>query len=339
MPHPNQYPGQASLVYRQDSTGRFVDETEKLGLFNPDSKCMGLTVFDYDDDGDLDIFQANDHQMNYLFRNDGGGIYTEVAADAGVGGNDEGKPTGSMHGTIGDVDGDGRVDLLVVDLEHGALYRNRGNGAFEDMTRASGISQLMLGKGAWAAALFDYDNDGDLDLFSANGSGEEYILHPPLLLSNDGTGRFTNNGPDLADYFEGVRSGRGAAVWDYDNDGDLDLIVSHVDLEATPILLRNEVGNRNHWLGLDLVGSQGPASAIGATVTVTTASRTRVAINQWATAYLSHNDPRMHFGLGEDDHVDRLEIRWPDGQTEVYQDLAADRYLTIVQGKGLGKSR
>jgi hypothetical protein len=249
--------------------------------------------------------------------------------------NDRGMPTGSMHGTLGDVDGDGQIDLFVTDLRHGALYRNLGGGMFDDITERSGVAEALRGKGAWGAALFDYDNDGDLDLFSANGAAEELVLQLPLLLANDGGGRFRNAGPELGDYFRTPRSGRGAAVWDYDNDGDLDIAVSHVDLRATAVLLRNQGGNRNHWLGLTLVGSGGPAAAIGASVRVTTASRTQVKVNQWATSYLSYNDPRMLFGLGADTRVERLEILWPSGERQILEDIAADRYVTLVQGVGI----
>jgi hypothetical protein len=330
MPHPSEYAGQASMLYRQDATGRFTDVTRDLGLSYPDSKCMGLTVFDYDDDGDLDLFQGNDHQLNFLFRNDGG-RFSEVATGAGIAVNDQGLPTGSMHGTIGDVDGDGLIDLLVSDLRHGALYRNRGDGTFEDITERSGVATAFLGRGEWAAALFDYDNDGDLDIFSANGTAEELVLQLPLLLENDGTGRFSDVGRNAAEYFRTRRSGRAAAVWDFDDDGDLDIIVSHVDLMATPALLRNDGGNRNHWLGLSLVGSGGPASAIGAKVTIRTTTGTQVRINQWATSYLSYNDPRMHFGLGTDSVLWQLEVRWPDGSIDVRENVPTDDYLIIVQ--------
>lgn len=334
MPHPSEYKGQASMLYEQQPDGKFVDVTRKNNLFYPDSKCMGLTVFDYDEDGDMDIFQANDHQLNFLFRNDEG-IYKEVGVASGVAANSKGNPTGSMHGSIGDIDGDGLIDILVTDLEYGALYRNIGKGVFVDITETSGIAGPMAGKGSWGAALLDYDNDGDLDIFAANGTAEELILQVPLLLENDGKGHFKNTGQERGAYFSTRRSGRGSAIWDYDNDGDLDIVVSHVDLQATPALLRNDGGNSNHWLGLTLIGKDGPVSAIGAKVTVTAGGRKQVMVNQWATSYLSNNDPRLHIGLGQQKQVDQLEIRWSDGKTEVYSNIAADRYINLVQGKGI----
>ena len=146
---------------------------------------------------------------------------------------------------------------------------------------------------------------------------------------------FENVGPQRSPYFRQKRSARGAAVWDYDNDGDLDIIVSHIDLRGTAALLRNDGGNRNHWLGVTLVGKDGPATAIGAKVTVKTGDRTQVKVNQWAASYLSYSDPRIHFGLGSHETVERLEVRWSDGRVEVYQNVPADRYLTLVQGKGM----
>ncbi len=334
MPHPSEYQGQASLLYQQNADGTFTDVTQKMGMYFPQSKCMGLTLFDYDDDVDLDLFQGNDHQKNFLFRNRGDGTYEDVAETAGVVVNDEGHPTGSMHGSIGDVDGDGLIDLLVVDLRYGALYRNTGSGLFEDITAASGVKTVLQGKGAWAAAIFDYDNDGDLDIFSANGMADLLVDQDQVLMENDGRGHFHDVGPQRSPYFRQKRSARGAAVWDYDNDGDLDVIVSHIDLRGTAALLRNDGGNRQHWLGLTLVGRLGPATALGAKVTVKTGGRTQVAVNQWATSYLSYNDPRMHFGLADKSVVDQLEVRWNDGRVEVYTDVPADRYLTLVQGKG-----
>lgn len=334
MPHPSEYRGQASMLYEQQANSTFADVTRKSNLHYPDSKCMGLTVFDYDDDGDLDIFQANDHQLNFLFRNDQG-VYREVGVESGVAANSQGKGSGSMHGSIGDVDGDGLIDILVVDLEYGALYRNLGNGFFEDITESSGISGPLAGKGAWAAALFDYDNDGDLDIFSADGTAEELILQYPLLLENDGKGHFRNTGQERGSYFKTKRSGRGAAVWDYDDDGDLDIIVSHVDLQATATLLRNEGGNNNHWLGITLNGKNGPASAIGAKVTVQSGGIKQVLVNQWATSYLSNNDPRIHIGLGQQKLIDQMTITWSDGTRETYHNIRVDRYLTITQGKGI----
>ena len=337
MPSPAEYKGQASMLYEQQPNGKFVDVTKKNNMYYPDSKCMGLTVFDYDNDGDLDIFQANDHHYNFLFRNDNG-IYKEVAIASGVAANNNGVGTGSMHPTIGDIDGDGLIDVLVSDLDHGALYRNVGNGIFVDVTSSSGIAYEMAGKGSWGAAFIDYDNDGDLDIVATNGTAEELIPQYPLLLENDGKGHFKNVGQQHGSYFSTKRSGRGLAVWDFDNDGNMDIIISHLDNQGIPALLKNEGGNGNQWLGLTLKGKNGPASTIGAKVIVTSGDKKQVLINQWATGYLSNSDPRIHIGLGKQNQIDQLEINWSDGKKEVYKNIASNRYITILQGKGIIKN-
>lgn len=334
MPQPSEYKGQASMLYEQQPDGRFRDVTQKNHLWYPDSKCMGLTVYDYDDDGDIDIFQANDHQLNFMFRNDNG-VYKEVGVEIGVAANSKGEGTGSMHGTIGDIDGDGLTDIFVSDLDYGALYKNMGNGLFKDITVESGLAGILAGKDSWGAVLFDYDNDGKLDLFVANGTAEELILQYPLLLENDGKGHFKNVGMQHGSYFSEKRSGRGVAVWDFDNDGDLDLIINHVDLKAAPTLLMNDGGNRNNWIGITLKGKNGWASAVAAKVVVTAGGKSQVLVNQFATGYLSNSDPRLHAGLGQAKHIDKIEIHWTDGQNEVYRDIEPDRYITIAEGKGI----
>ncbi|MBA4410097.1 MAG: CRTAC1 family protein [Odoribacter sp.] len=335
MPSPTEYKGQASFLYEQQSNGKFIDVTQKNNLFYPDSKCMGLTVLDTDDDGDLDIFQANDHQLNFLFRNDKG-VYNEVGIASGVAANSKGRVTGSMHPTIGDVDGDGLIDILVTDLDYGALYKNMGQGIYADITENSGAAAAMEGKGSWGAALFDYDNDGDLDLIAANGTAEELILQYPVLLENNGKGHFRNVGKDRGAYFTTKKSGRGLAICDFDNDGNLDVIVSHVDNKpVAPALLRNEGGNGNHWLGLTLKGKNGPASAISAKVTITAGGKKQVHVNQWATSYLSNNEPRLHIGLGQQKQIDQVEINWSDGKKEIFKNIGCDKYLTILQGTGI----
>jgi len=323
-------------LYEQQPDGSFMEVTKKAGLYYPDSKCMGLTVVDYDHDGDLDIFQANDHHYNFLFRNDKG-IYTEVGVASGVAANSKGQETGSMHATLGDVDGDGLIDIFVSDLKYGALYRNMGNGLFDDITEKSGIAAAMAGKGGWGAAFFDFDNDGDLDLITANGTAEELILQYPLLMENDGSANFTDVGKEHGPYFSKKRSGRGLVVWDYDNDGDLDVSISHVDLMASTSLLRNDGGNTNNWLGLSLKGKLGLASGIGAVITVTSGNKKQVLVNQWTNGYLSNKDSRVHIGLGSNETIEALKINWPDGEEEIFKKVPVNSYIEIYKGKGIQK--
>lgn len=332
MPHPTEYKGQASIFYEQQPDGTFLDITKEKGLYYPDSKCMGLTVFDFDDDGDPDIFQANDHHFNYMFSNQGT-TFRETATEIGVAANSHGSGTGSMHASIADIDGDGLIDMLVTDLEYGALYKNTGNGIFRDITGPSGVAEALAGKGGWGSALFDYDNDGDPDIITANGTAEELFLQYPLLMENDGKGNFRDCGKESGRYFSEKRSGRGLAVWDYDNDGDLDISLSHVDKKATSVLLRNDGGNKNHWLGLTLKGKNGQGSAIAARVTVTYGGKDHVFVNQWSTSYLSNNDPRLHIGLGDYDTVDRIRIDWTGGGAQIIRNIKADRYIVISEEK------
>jgi len=245
--------------------------------------------------------------------------------------NNDGLPDLYMlNGTY--VEGISDADGKVFKNTGNKLYKNNGNGTFTEVSREAGVDDRNWGM---AAGAIDYDNDGDLDIFSANGTAEELILQPPLLLENDGKGHFKNTGPELCDYFSTKRSGRTMAVWDYDNDGDMDIIVSHIDLQATATLLRNDGANPNHWLGLKLTGENGPASAIGARITVTIGNKKRVYINQWSTSYLSNNDSRVHIGLGQHKHIDRIEIFWSDGRKETYNNPPVDCYLTIEQGTGI----
>ncbi len=336
MPHPGDYQGQATLLYQQNSNGTFSEVTDKSGLWYPQSKCMGLTIFDVDEDHDLDIFQSNDHQPNFLFQNDNNN-FQEIGVLAGVAVNSEGTATGSMHATLGDVNGDGRVDILVTDLKYGSLYQNTGLGVFKDITTSSGIANHFKGKGGWAAMMCDFDNDGDLDIFSANGTAEELVTQPPLLLENNGNSRFTNSPERWGKYFAGKYSGRGAAAFDFDNDGDLDIIVSHVEPDSRATLLRNNTNQNSHWVGLVLLSPADGSTTIGAKITIYSGDLELTRINQPATGYLSYSDPRIHFGLGKHGRVDKIRIEWADGSEENIVNIASDRYLTVKKGEGVVK--
>ncbi len=331
MPSPAEYRGQASILYRRGPDGRFVDVTRAAGLHYPESKAMGLTAFDCDGDGRLDLFQANDHQPNFLFRNLGRGRFEEIAAAAGVAVNLDGVGTGHMHGALGDVDGDGRLDILVTDLSYQSLYRATGPCQYEDITARSGIKALMNGAESWGAGLYDLDNDGDLDLFAANGAADTLTLKRPTLLVNDGHGHFTSAADTAGDYFQGTRSGRGVAFGDFDDDGRIDIVVSHVDLKGTPVLLRNVTSNGNHWLGVVLKPTRSPSEPIGAMIKATAGGKTQVRTYGRSGSYLSQNDPRIHFGLGPATQVETLEIRWPSGRVQTLTNVPADRYLTVTE--------
>ncbi|MBW2692997.1 MAG: CRTAC1 family protein [Deltaproteobacteria bacterium] len=331
MPSPVEYPGQPSSYYRRLADGRYEEVAAEVGLHFPQNKVMGLTVFDADEDGGLDIFQANDHHANYLLRNRGDGTFEDVGAKAGVAVNHDGAETGSMHGSLGDVDGDGHIDILVTDLRYGSLYRNLGDGRFTDIILASGAVVGLRGAEAWGAGLHDFDNDGDVDLFSTNGAAETLVEKPPTLMLNDGAGNFVRVGGEAGPYFAEKRSGRGAAFGDYDNDGDIDIAINHVDLKAKATLLRNDTNNGHHWFGVELEPTRGAPEPIGAVVRLTAGGRTQVRVYQPTQSYLSQNDPRLHFGLGRDARVETLEIQWPGRAVQKLTDLPADQYYTVIE--------
>jgi hypothetical protein len=330
MPDPSEYRGQASQLLLQGEDGQFTDVSRQAGFHRPDSKCMGITILDFDDDGLPDIFQGNDHQANFLFRARGDGTYEEISLAAGVAVNDQGIGTGSMHGSPGDIDGDGKMDLLVVDLRYGSLYRQVRPLFFEDVILPSGVGQLLRGLGQWGAGLQDLDLDGDLDLFSANGVAHILVAQSPVLGVNDGQGRFRDARASAGGYFLGKRSGRGAAFGDYDNDGDLDIVVNHVDHQAAPALLRNDTPRSGHWIGFRLEGRR-PRTAYGARLDLQAGGRRFVRVLQPNTSYLSGNDPRVHVGLGAAERVERLTVRWPSGLVQSWEGLAADRYWMLQE--------
>lgn len=331
MPSPAEYQGQPSTLYRRAAGGRYADVTRGAGLHFPQSKAMGLTAWDCDGDSRVDLFQANDHQPSFLFRNLGKGLFEEVGAAAGVAVNLDGVGTGHMHGSLGDVDGDGKVDLLVTDLSYGSLYRATGPCQFADVVETSGARRHLQGAESWGGGLVDLDNDGDVDLFAANGGADTLVEKRPTLLVNDGAGRFADASGTAGEYFASKRSGRGAAFGDLDDDGRVDVVVSHVDLKGTPAVLRNVTANGNHWLGVRLKPTVGPAEPVGAEVRVTAGGRTQVRVFQRNQSYLSTNDPRLHFGLGGASTVERVEVRWPGGVVQTLRGLAPDRYLTVEE--------
>ena len=329
MPSPGEYRGQQSILYARRDDGRWEDVTVKAGLVAPEAKAMGLTVLDCDGDGRLDVFQANDHQPNFLFRAVGPRRFEDVAAQAGVAVNVDGVGTGHMHAALGDVDGDGLVDLLVTDLSYQSLYRAVGPCRYEDVVETSGVRRAMDGAETWGGGLADLDNDGDLDLFGANGAADLLVAKPPTVLVNDGSGWFTDATAWAGPYFASKRAGRGAACGDLDDDGRVDVVVSHIDGDGSPAVLRNVTQNGNRWLGVRLVPTASPVEPAGAVVRVTAGGRTQVRVFSRSQSYLSVNDPRLHFGLGKASRIESLEVRWPSGAVQDLRDVPIDSYLTV----------
>jgi hypothetical protein len=337
-PGPRDYGAQADVLYQNQGNGVFADVSDEVGL-NPNlGKAMGCGFADYDNDGDPDLFVANDRTPNHLYRNDGE-KFTEIGLWAGVAYNESGAESGAMAVEFGDYDNDGRLDLLVTDFifEYNALYHNESDDSFSDVSVQAELALPSFGFVAWGAGLFDYDNDGYLDLFVANGHVHENIdilteglafEEPNQLFHNEGDGRFADVSLQSGPHFGDARVSRGVAVADYDDDGDQDILVMNAG--AAPALLRNDGGNREHWLGLRLVGRGDNRDAIGARVQVETGTLSMIREVHSGSSYLSQSDTRLFFGLGGNERVERVHIRWPGGGTQELLDLAADQMLTVA---------
>ena len=335
---PTEYPGQRNALWRNDG-GRFVDVTAEAGLLTLEGRQLGAVFFDYDLDGDPDLFQGNDATPNFLWRNDGD-RFAEVGLVAGVAYNAGGKPEGTMGVDVADGDGDGRLDLAMTNFqwESNTLYRNAGGGMFADESLAAGIAANSLDRLAFGINFLDADNDGDPDLYVANGHIDEDIdqFDPQAtygqsdqLYLNDGQGRFAD-----ASAAAGVAAptrdlvGRGSAVADYDNDGDLDLFLLNTGQRA--LLWRNDT-QAGHYLALALEGRTSNRDGYGARVEVRVGGRTLVAEKRSAASYLSQNDARMFFGLGPNEEAEQVEIAWPSGIRQVLTGVHAGQVLRVIE--------
>jgi hypothetical protein len=327
FPPPMAYAGQPDVLYRNRGDGTFEDVTEPMGVRRPEGRMMGVGAADYDADGYVDLYVANDAMANYLFHNEAGRRFTEVGLRAGVAFSEGGEETSSMAVDFADYDGDGRLDLFVSDIHYSALYRNEGGGLFADVTVPAGIAAPSGQYDGWGASFLDYDNDGDVDIFKANGDMNHLFGQEDQLFENQGDGRFVDVSIDRGSYFLKEYVGRGAAFGDYDNDGDIDVFI--VNLNAPPVLLRNESLDGHSWLAVQLVGTASNRDGVGARVAVTAGETVQVAQKKSASGYLSTNDPRLHFGLGKADGAERIEVTWPSGAVQVLENVRAGQVLTI----------
>jgi hypothetical protein len=329
FPGPLSYRGRADTLYRNRGDGSFENVTTAAGIGKPDGRAMGVAACDFDNDGDEDLYVANDRMENYFFRNQGDGSFENVALATGTAFGQNGEATSAMGPEFGDFDLDGHVDLFVPDMGYGCLYRNTGKGWFEEKSAHLGVAAVLGQYTSWSGNFFDFDNDGWLDIFVVNG--DAHHLEPEedtLLLSRQGAG-FEDVSARTGKGLEAKFVGRGSASGDFDNDGDLDLLV--LNLNDRPRLLRNDVANSNHWLELRLVGTASNRDAVGARVRLTAGGRTQLRDVRTASGYLSQSDPRLHFGLGSSAVVDRIEISWPSGTVQNLRKIDADRLLTVIE--------
>ncbi len=328
FPGPLTYQGEPDALYRNKGDGSFADVTQPAGLLNPNGRGMGATVADLDNDGRLDIYVTNDAMANDFFHNLGGGKFVEDALVRGMAYGEAGQGVSSMGPDAGDIDLDGWLDLYIPDMDYGCLLLNMKE-YFEDATTASGLG-LMCGQyTGWGGLLFDYDNDGLLDVFVANGDPHKEFGEEATLARNVGGRKFVDVAKDSGPYFQEEFVGRGAACGDIDNDGDLDLLINNLNGPAK--LLRNDGGNRNGWLTFAAKRPNGKSDAVGARVSVTAGGQRQIRDLIPVRGYLSQSDPRPHFGLGGADKADRVEIRWPDGRTTQLHDVPANQILTVVE--------
>ena len=342
--HPDVFHGQPPTLYHNNGDGTFTDVSQRSGVGLKPSNGLGVVTFDYDNDGWQDIFIANDHMPNSLFHNNRDGTFSELAYAAGVAVGIDGQFEAGMGTDAADSTGSGRLDLVVTHLDEqlARLYRNLGDGSFEDATFRSKISYATFHLSGFGTRFFDYDNDGSRDLFMANGHVLDNIeryradtkyAEPKLMFRNTGGGVFENVSNQLGADFLAPRVSRGAAIADFDNDGDLDILVSNNG--QAPQLLRNDGGNANHWLEIFLIGTKSNRDGVGARVKVVAGDLVQFDQRKGGMSYQSAQDPRLHFGLGEHEKIDAVEIIWPSGTVTKLQNLKADQILSVREGEGL----
>ncbi|MGC2215285.1 MAG: CRTAC1 family protein [Silvibacterium sp.] len=337
--------GSPDNLYHNNKDGTFTDVSKQAGLDDP-QHLFGLTAIwsDFNNDGKLDLFVTNDGQQNFLYRNNGDGTFAEIAYQAGVAVSQDGDAQANMGIALGDYLHTGRMSLLLshFDNEYAALYRNGGNMNFTDVSDASGIGQATKGYVGWGDAFVDFDNDGWSDFFLVNGHVYPQVdsapiqskyREPKLLFLNQHDGTFKNISRLVGPAIQIPQVSRGLAVGDLFNDGRLDLVVEN--LTGQPMILSPEGGRSNHWISFQLEGTKTNRLALNARVTATAGDLTQVGEVLSGGSYLSQNDLRIHFGLGNHNHVDKVEILWPDGTKDVVSNLESDRFYNLREGSGV----
>jgi len=329
FPGPMAYDGQSDILYHNLGRGSFEDVSEQMGVKNPDGRAMGVGAADYDADGYMDILVANDHMVNYMYHNDQGKGFTDRGIMSGVAFNQAGEATISMSVDFADYNNDGLIDIFISDDTYCSLYRNEGNGVFTDMSYPSGIAVASGQHVGWASSFIDYDNDTDLDIFKVNGELKHLYGQEDQLFENTGEGRFIDVATERGAYFQKELVGRGGCFGDYDNDGDIDAYI--VNLDDRGVLLRNNKGNINNWLLIKLTGTITNRDGIGAWVKLSAGGVVQTTQKRSTTGYLSQNDPRLHFGLADNEVVEWIEILWPSGKNQKLENIAAGQILEITE--------
>jgi enediyne biosynthesis protein E4 len=342
---PESYKGESSKLYHNLGAGKFEDVTQRAGVGDPTSKSLGVAVFDYNGDGWPDLFVANDTQPNKLYRNLKNGTFAEEAVAAGVAFGEDGVARGAMGADTADYDACGRASLLVGNFSNQmiGLYHNEGKGLFVDEAPRSSVGRASLLSLAFGVFFFDYDLDGLLDIFAANGHIDEEIgrvqpkikfAQPPLLFHNQGGGKFADVTSTMGAEFARPVVARGAAYADYDHDGDLDVLVS--TNHGPAYLFRNDANpQKNNFLCLRLQGTKSNRDGIGAVVRIETSRGAQWQMVRSGSSYCSQSDLAVTFGLGTDTQAKTLEVTWPSGQVDRASGVAGGRFLTLAEGKGI----
>jgi len=333
--NPDAYPGPLSykpefnVLYRNRGNGTFEDISETAGIRIPGHRAMSVCAFDFNMDGYPDLYICNDATPNLLLVNDGKGHFRDRALEAGVAFNALGEAAGSMTAAVGDCNGDMMPDILVSRLGYGSLYMAHTNRVFTDRMMASGLGQMTAEFVGWGSNFLDFDNDGNLDIMIANGDAHHLVGWESLLLENDGHGNFKNAREKGGAFFDTRIKARGSVVLDFDNDGRQDLLVT--TMGDRPFLLHNRCANGNHWLTLDLRGTKSNRDGFGAKVFLTAGGKQYYSEAHCPAGFLSQSDRRLHFGLGQNQSVDSLEIRWPSGQTQTLTGVKVDHIVKVQE--------
>jgi hypothetical protein len=343
---PRVYPPARSWLFHNNGDGTFTDVTQESGIGKVLGKAWGVVATDINNDGWMDLFVANDTLQNFLFLNHGHGKFEEIGLESGVAFSQDGRARSGMGVDSADFDQDGWQDLIVtnVDQEMYSLYHNRHDNSFDDLAGPMGIGRLTRLMSGWGVKFFDFDNDGNVDLFIANGHPDDKIeahsnlvtYKEPLLLFRNNGRSFENVSAVAGTVFSESFAARGLAIGDFNNDGAVDVLVAVND--GAPLLLQNVAAHGNHWLGVRLLGKKTNPDAIGASIRWQAGDLKRSRLKTGGGSYLSSHDPREVLGIGNRTKIDRLEIHWPQpsGRVEAFTDLPIDRYITIVEGSGIG---
>ncbi len=327
FPGPLAYDSQPDILYHNNGDGTFMDVTKKMGIIDIDGRAMGVGAADYDDDGFMDIYVANDHTVNYLWHNDEGNGFIDRGTMSGTGFSQSGEATVSMSVDFADFNGDGLLDIFISDDNYCSLYENLGNGLFNDKSYASGISVASGQFVGWSSSFLDYDNDGDPDIFKTNGELKHKYGQEDQLFENIDAGKFKDVSVERGQYFQEEHVGRGACLGDYDNDGDIDIYI--VNLDSHGMFIRNNKGNQNNWLTLNLVGHSSNKDGIGSRIKLYAGGKMQTAQKKSTTGYLSQNDSRIHFGLLKNEIVEKIEIKWPSGKLQILDNIKVNQILTV----------